>query len=91
MVCFHWALLPQLLQARSALEFGWGGQTFPYTKSTGLYQCPSDSGSDSNSMISGYNRNVPRERMAVKRLNTRSHSVLLFEVTNAQADAGRSR
>ena len=38
-------------------------------------------------MISyGYNRNVPRERMAVKRLNTPSHSVLLFEVTNAQAD-----
>ncbi len=70
---------------------GWAAQIYPYVKSTGVYKCPDDSTSGTNStppvfpVSYGINDNICYPNMGLSSLNGDSKTVLLFEVTNALA------
>ena len=75
------------------LGAGWGGEIYPYVKSTGVYKCPDD-----NTPVSGlstpvsyaYNAVIPGVNTgsintALSGFNSPAKTVLLSEVTGAQA------
>lgn len=73
--------------------FGWGGQIFPYVKSTGVYRCPSDSTSFNGAGIAtvivsyGYNMNsgystTATPQASLANYNATAKTVLMFETAN---------
>jgi prepilin-type N-terminal cleavage/methylation domain-containing protein/prepilin-type processing-associated H-X9-DG protein len=73
---------------------GWGAETYPYVKSTGVFKCPDDptqntSGHEGHNETDvpvsyGINSNLATATLA--QLNAPASTVLLFETQGAQAD-----
>jgi len=82
--------------------YGWAGQLYSYTKSTGLYKCPDDSGAVTGAAVPisyAYNANVPLDApgaqgfaaSALSALNASASTVLLCEtVSNVPADVANT-
>lgn len=62
---------------------GWAGEIYPYTKSTGLYQCPYDTAKGAH-ISYAENQNLPRQNLAF--LNAPAATVELYETTTLNCD-----
>ncbi|MEO6906526.1 MAG: DUF1559 domain-containing protein [Abditibacteriaceae bacterium] len=85
---------------------GWGGQIFPYVKSTQIYKCPDDVSTPTtpgdvtvsyayNEAIPYYNANNPSDSLlgiagALSRFNQPARTVMLFEVNGFAANVSDS-
>jgi prepilin-type N-terminal cleavage/methylation domain-containing protein len=74
---------------------GWGGQVYPYVKSTGVYKCPDDGTATVPATASTpaltpvsylFNYNIPRYAPAIAAQNAPSATILLAECVGAQVD-----
>ena len=72
--------------ATQGLGMGWGGQIYPYVKSTGVYKCPDDSTAPANGAVVSYALNEFVPGQALAQFAAPATTLLCLEVAGASAN-----
>jgi len=79
--------------ANATAGYGWAGQLYSFTKSTGLYKCPDDSTANSavgNYSAVSYAQNANLASQSIALINAPATTVQAYEVFGVTADSANS-